>query len=90
VYRNLALVGMAMHVIPLTITCFAIPLAMGSNIWPIAGVFWCALAGPVGAVAGMLGGLLLRNANRVLAMTVLASTAALLSIAAGIVIWHNR
>ena len=84
------LVGIVINVIPVCMTCFIVPLGMGSNIWPIAGVFWCALAGPVAAVVGLLGGLFLRRTNRAVAITVVVFTAAALSIAIGIIISRNR
>lgn len=83
----MAVQSAGIHVCALVATCFITPIAMGSNLWPIAGVFWSAIAAPVGGVIGAVIGLLVRRMPRGAAMGVIAvSTIAM----CGIAIWHIR
>ena len=82
--------GTIIHILLVVIVCIGVPLGMGSNIWPIAAVFWCVLTVPVAAAFGALLGLILRRAPRALAIVMLLVSAAALSIVTGIVIAHNR
>jgi hypothetical protein len=72
------------------IACFAVPLGMNSNIWPIAGVFWSVFTVPVAAGTGALTGWLLRRLPPAMAIPALVFTGVALAIAAGIIIANNR
>jgi peptidoglycan/LPS O-acetylase OafA/YrhL len=84
------LLGIAIHAASVGLACFIVPLAMGSNIWPIAGVAWSVMTVPVAAGTGALGGLLVGRARPRVAIAVLIATGVLASIATGIVIVNNR
>lgn len=82
--------GMAIHAGCVLIACIATPLAMGSNIWPIAGVFWSVLAAPVAVATGAATGALLRNRSRPVALGGVIVTGIALGVTAGFVISQNR
>jgi len=84
------LLGIAIHAAFVGLTCFVVPLAMNSNIWPIAGVFWSVLTVPVAAGVGALGGLLVGRARPRVAIAILIATGVLLSIATGIIMANNQ
>lgn len=86
----LALVGMAIHPACVLPTCFGVPLAMNSNIWPIAGVFWSVMTVPVAAGTGALTGWLLRKARPRVAIPILVVTGIVVAIATGVVMANNR
>ena len=83
-------VSLLIHAMLMVVTCFIVPLAMDSNIWPIAGLFWSVLCVPVAAVFGAIIGWLLRRRSMAVAMTVAIITAAGLAMAAGAIIMNNR
>jgi len=87
---SMTMLGSLLHGLVMVVTCFIVPLAMDSNIWPIAGVFWCVLCVPVAAVFGAIVGWLLRKRSMAVAMTVTVITAAALAVAAGAIIMNNR
>jgi hypothetical protein len=71
-------------------TCFIVPLAMNSNIWPIAGVFWSVLTVPVAVGTGALTGWLSRRLRPGIRIPVLVFTGVVLAIAIGIIMAGNR
>lgn len=87
---NNILLGMIIHAAIVAVPCFAVPLAMDSNIWPIAGVIWSVLTMPVALVTGAIAGLATRRWRRGAASTVIIITGLAVAIAAGIIISHNR
>ena len=87
---NTIVLGMSIHAVATLIPCIAVPLAMGSNIWPIAGVFWAVLTVPAAIVTGGLTGLLARKLRRPIATTVIITTGLAVAIAVGIIIANNR
>ena len=87
--------GVMMHCGCVLLACFVVPLAMNSNIWPIAGVFWSVLTVPVGAGTGaltawLLGGLGGRGLRPQLATGLLVITGLLVATAVGVIIANNR
>ena len=88
--RSMVLVSAGVHAGCLALTSFIVPILMGSNIWPIAGVFWSALTMPVGALAGAGIGAMLRSQPRPMAMKIAWFTAIAMSAVAGIIISQNR
>jgi|RhiMethySRZTD1v2_1073278.scaffolds.fasta_scaffold31189_7 hypothetical protein len=88
--RSMVLVSAGVHAVWLAMTSFIVPLLMGSNIWPIAGVFWSVLTVPVGALAGAGLGAMLRSQPRPTAMKVAWFTAIAMSAIAGVIISQNR
>ena len=82
--------GMAIHAGCVLIACIATPLAMGSNIWPIAGAFWGVLATPVAVATGAATGAALRKCSRPVALGGVIITGIALAVIAGIVISNNR
>lgn len=88
--RSMVLVSAGRHAGCLALTSFIVPIFMGSNIWPIAGVFWSAMTMPVGALAGAGIGALLRAQPRAIAMKITWFTALAMSAIAGIIISQNR
>jgi len=87
---SMVMLGSLIHAFIVLVTCFAVPLAMDSNIWPIAGVFWSLLAVPVAAATGAMIGLLGKRLPWAIALPILFLTAAILATAVGIIISHNR
>src|SRR5262245_61293493 len=83
------LLSMAIQAGCVFVVCFAVPLAMESNIWPIAGVMWSVLTVPVAALTGALSGWLLRKARLPVAVTVFSVLGLTLAIAAGMIIARN-
>lgn len=79
-----------MHAIAAVLTCFITPLAMNSNIWPIAGVFWSVFAVPVALGTGALTGLLVKRLRPPVALAIMAITAAVLAVATGVIMANNR
>lgn len=71
-------------------TCFGIAIAMGSNIWPIAGVFWSVLTVPVALATGSISGLCVRRASHASALYVLFATAIALAAIVAIIMANNR
>ena len=88
--RSMVLVSAGVHAGCLAMTSFIVPIFMGSNIWPIAGVFWSVLTVPVGALAGAGIGAMLRSQPRPMAMKIAWFTAIAMSAIAGIIISQNR
>ena len=84
------MLGSLVHGLVMVVTCVVVPLAMNSNIWPIAGVFWSALCVPVAAIFGAIVGWLLRKRSTAVGMAVAGITAVLLAAAAGAIIANNR
>jgi hypothetical protein len=83
--------GTAIHAACMCATCFIVPMAMGSNLWPIAGVFWSIMTVPVAMGVGALIGLLVKRlVRRNIALLILMVTAVALAIATGIIICRNR
>ena len=87
---NLIMVGLAIHALCALITCFVVPLAMNSNIWPIAGVFWSVFAVPAGMLTGALTGWLAKRLRLPVAIAILIVTGVALAIAIGIIVANNR
>ena len=81
---------MAIHAASVLLTCFVVPLAMGSNIWPIAGLFWSVLTVPVAVGTGALSGWLVRRQRPAVAVSILVFTGAVLVIATGLIMANNR
>jgi peptidoglycan/LPS O-acetylase OafA/YrhL len=84
------LLGMAIHSAFAAMTCFVVPLAMNSNIWPIAGVFWSVMTVPVAAGTGALMGSLSRRLRPGIAITGLVLTGVVLAMAIGTIMFNNR
>ena len=82
--------GLLIHVGCVLAACVVVPLAMGSNIWPIAAVFWAVLSVPVACGTGALTGLLLRKTDSSTATWALIITGAAVAIAVGIIMFNNR
>jgi hypothetical protein len=89
-HANLTVAGMAIHAVCALLTCFVVPLAMNSNIWPIAGVFWSVFAVPAGMLTGALTGWLVKRPRRPVAISILVVTGLAFAIATGIIIANNR
>jgi peptidoglycan/LPS O-acetylase OafA/YrhL len=87
---NLIMVGLAIHSLCALITCFVVPLAMNSNIWPIAGVFWSVFAVPAAMLTGAATGWLVKQLRQPVAISALIVTGVVLAIATGIIIANNR
>lgn len=85
-----AMFGAMVHFLAVGVTCFVVPLAMGSNIWPIAGVFWSAFAAPVAALVGAGVGWIAPRRSRTLTRMLLAVSAAAVSAFVAVIIWNNR
>jgi hypothetical protein len=88
--HGIVLMSAGLHVGCTALTSFALPILMGSNIWPIAGVFWSALTVPAGALLGAGVGALVRSQPRSKALALACLTAIALSVAVGVLIWRNR
>jgi len=84
------LIGIAVHGACVLVTCFGVPLAMGSNLWPIAGVFWSVLTLPVAAGTGAVCGWLVRKQRGAVAVPSLVVTGVTLAAALGVLISMNR
>jgi peptidoglycan/LPS O-acetylase OafA/YrhL len=84
------MLGIVIHAGIMILTCFITPLAMDSNIWPIAGVFWSVLTVPVAVATGALTGWMLKNHRPAIAIPVLVFTGIALATAAAIIMAHNR
>lgn len=84
------LLGMAIHAASVLLTCFAVPLAMNSNIWPIAGLFWSILTVPVAVSTVALGGWLVNRQRPAVALSILVVTGATLAAATGVIMANNR
>jgi hypothetical protein len=83
---NIVVIGLLIFSGCAVTACFAGPLAMNSNIWPIAGVFWSALCvGPAAGIGALLGWLL-RRWKRADAIRLLAGFAFVLAFVLAIVI----
>ena len=82
--------GLMIHGVCVLIACFIAPLAMNSNIWPIAGVFWSAFAVPAAGLTGALMGWLVKRTRQPIAISILITTGIALAIATGIIIANNR
>ncbi|MGH7130866.1 MAG: hypothetical protein ACREJO_02850 [Phycisphaerales bacterium] len=82
--------GMAIHAGCVVIACVVTPLAMGSNIWPIAAVFWVVVSLPVALGTGAAMGGLLRRCSLPVALGGVIATGIALAVIAGIVISQNR
>ena len=82
--------GMLIHVCCVFPICFIVPLAMGSNLWPIAGVIWSVLTVPVAAATGAIIALVLKKLPLSQATLVAVFTGVALAIATGIIVYHNK
>lgn len=84
------LLGVMIHVSCVVMTCVAVPLAMGSNIWPIAAIFWSVMSVPVALITGGLLGWMMGKSQRNVAVAVLVVTGIALAIGVGVVMASNR
>lgn len=82
---NSILLGMAIHAACVGTVCAILPLAMGSNIWPIATVFWLVLTIPVSLGTGALLGLFLRRCSTGIRIAILIATGIVLAAVVGTV-----
>ncbi len=84
------LLGVLIHGGCVFIACFVAPIVGGSNIWPIAGVFWSVMTVPVAAGIGALTGWIVRKRSQSVALSVLVSTGVVMAAVAGVVMASNQ
>lgn len=72
------------------IACFLAPLVGGSNIWPIAGVFWSVFTLPVAASTGAFTGWMMKNRSPGVAFPVLICSGIGMAVVAGLVMASNQ
>jgi peptidoglycan/LPS O-acetylase OafA/YrhL len=87
---NLVYLGMMIHAAFVAGACLVTPLAMNSNIWPIAAVFWSVLTVPPALAIGALAGLLLRRWPRRPAIVTLLVLGAAMALIVAFIMANNR
>jgi hypothetical protein len=80
----------SIHVAAVVLASFITPLAMHSNLWPIAGVFWSALTSLPAALIGATVGAIVRRMPRSIAIGVILVTASAIAAIVAVVILNNR
>ena len=80
------LIVVAIQASCVVMACFAVPLALNSNIWPIAGAMWSVLTVPVAIVIGVISGWLLSRQRTWLVLVASALIGAALALATGMLI----
>lgn len=84
------LAGALIHAGCVLIACFLAPLVGGSNIWPIAGVFWSVFTVPVAAGTGALTGWMVQNRSPAVAFFLMTLAGIGLAVIAGVVMASNQ
>ena len=69
--------------------CLAVPIAAGSNLWPIAAVFWGMLTVPPAAAVGALAGWLLKRQHRKTAKIVLGAIGLVMAVGVGLMMYNS-
>ncbi len=69
--------------------CLAVPIAAGSNLWPIAAAFWGVLTVPPAAAVGALAGWLLKKQHYKTAKIVLGALGLVMAVGAGLMMYNS-